>query len=198
LYNNINSSWSSSTKVSLATEAFSNNSNYFTVYQVRQLLLLISSENDRLVLAKSSYNNIVDPANYTLLYDVFNTLASKNDLANFIAGVQNGTGTIVKIPMTETEFNSISRDVQFTFGLGAKMASLTNVFNKETNFFTVQQAKQLIQMVSAESNRLELAKSSYNNITDPANFAQVYDIFSTQVSKDELAAYVANNSYSSN
>jgi hypothetical protein len=78
------------------------------------------------------------------------------------------------------------------------MASLTNVFNKETNFFTVQQAKQLIQMVSAESNRLELAKSSYNNITDPANFAQVYDIFSTQVSKDELAAYVANNSYSSN
>ena len=73
------------------------------------------------------------------------------------------------------------------------MTALTGVFNKETNYFTVAQVKQLIPMVTLESKRLELAKSSYNNITDPANFTQLYDLFSTQASKDELAAYVLAN-----
>ena len=52
------------------------------------------------------------------------------------------------------------------------------------------QAKQLINYVSDEANRLQLAKSSYRNITDPANFNQLYDLFSNQSSKDELTAYV--------
>lgn len=198
LYKSISDSWSSSSKVNLAAGAFNNYSNYFTTYQVRNLLLLINAENDRLSLAKSSYDNVTDRNNFSQLYDLFNTTNSKNELASFVAGIQNGGGVIVKIPMTEAEFNSIYRNVQFTFGIGAKMSALTGIFNKETNYFTVAQAKQLLQMVSAEENRLELAKSSYNNITDPANFAQVYDIFSTQVSKDELAAYVSSNTFSSN
>ena len=94
--------------------------------------------------------------------------------------------------MTETEFNSIYRNVQFSFGFGAKMSALTEIFNKETNYFTVQQVKKLIPMVSDEDNRLQLAKASYNNITDQASFSELYDLFSLQTSKDELASYVSN------
>ncbi len=198
LYKSISDSWSSSSRVNLTAVAFNSNSNYFTTYQVRNLLLLINSESDRLSLAKSSYDNVTDQNNFSQLYDLFNTTNNRNELANFVAGMQNGSGTVVKVAMTAAEFDSIYRNVQFTFGIGAKMSTLTGIFNTETNYFTVAQAKQLLQMVSAEENRLELAKSSYNNISDPANFAQVYDIFSTQVSKDELAAYVASNTYSSN
>ncbi len=198
LYKSISDSWSSSSRVNLTASAFNNYSNYFTTYQVRNLLLLINTENDRLLLAKNSYDNVTDPNNFSQLYDLFSSTNSKNELANYVAGVQNGTGITVKTPMTEAEFNSIYRSLQFTFGIGAKMSALTGIFNTETNYFTVAQAKQLLQMVSAENNRLELSKLSYNNITDPTNFSQVYDIFSAQASKDELAAYVATNAYSSN
>ena len=195
LYKTVNDSWSAASRFNLTADAFRNEKNYFTTYQVRQLLLLINAEADRLSLAKSSYDNVVDKNNYSQLYDLFNSTSSKTELAQFVINVQNGGGTTVKIPMSESEFNSIYRDVQFTFGIGAKMNALTGVFNKETNYFTVAQVKQLIQMVTLESNRLELAKSSYNNITDQGNFTQIYDIFSTQASKDELAAYVGANAY---
>ncbi len=195
LYRSVNDAWNSSTRFNLTAAAFNNTKNYFTTYQVRQLLLLTTTESDRLSLAKIAYDNVLDLNNYSQLYDIFPSTTSKNDLAKFVSDMQYGGGTGVKTPMTDAEFNSIQRDLQFTFGIGAKMSALVALFNKETNYFTVAQAKQLILMVSTEYNRLELAKSSYNNITDPVNFTQIYDIFSTQASKDELAAYVSSNAY---
>ena len=47
------------------------NSNYFTTSQVRQVLQIFSSENDRLELAKLSYRKLVDARNFTQLYDLF-------------------------------------------------------------------------------------------------------------------------------
>ena len=76
------------------------------------------------------------------------------------------------------------------------MSDLTDIFNNEGYYFTVAQAKQLIGLVSSESNRLQLAKSAYNNITDPDNFSLMYDLLSSQSSKNELSTYV--NSYSYN
>ncbi|HUR67201.1 MAG TPA: DUF4476 domain-containing protein [Chitinophagaceae bacterium] len=193
IYTNISNSWSSSTRYSRASEAFNNAGNYFTTAQVRRVLLLINSESERLTLAKGAYDNVVDQASYSQLYDVFTSTDGRNELARYIGDMQNG-GTGTRIAMTDAEFQSIYRDVQLTFGLGAKMGRLTEIFNRETNYFTVQQARQLIQLVSAESNRLELAKAAYNNVTDPTNFTQLYDIFTSQSSKDELSAYISNAS----
>lgn len=47
------------------------NNNYFNVSQVRQILQLFSSENDKLELAKLSYKNVVDKQNFRELYDLF-------------------------------------------------------------------------------------------------------------------------------
>jgi hypothetical protein len=195
LYNSANNAWTSSSRYTIVSDAFKSTTNYFTTAQVRQLLTLINSENDKLSLAKSAYDNTVDLASYPQLYDLFTSASSKNDLAAFIANIQAGGGSTVKIAMSDTEFKSMYRSVQLTFGIGAKYSSLTEIFNTETNYFTVDQAKQLIQLVSSESNRLELAKSSYNNITDPTNFSQVYDLFTSQASKNELLAYVNSNAY---
>ena len=98
--------------------------------------------------------------------------------------------------MTDANFNTIYSDVNNRWGLGAKMSALTDIFNNENNYFTVVQAKQLIQLVSSESNRLQLAKSSYGNITDPQNFNLMYDLLASQTSRNELSSYV--NSYSYN
>jgi len=193
LYETVKNAWTSSSRVQSLSDAFNKSGNYFTTYQVSQLLSLISNENDRLPLAKTAYDNIVDVNNYSQLYSLFNSTANRNDLANFASGMQNGTTTSVRVAMTESSFNELMSQIQLTFGFGAKYNSLTEIFNTETNYFTVAQAKQLIQQVSSEKNRLELAKSAYNNIVDPTNFSQIYDLLSSQTSKNELAAYVSSN-----
>jgi hypothetical protein len=57
------------------------------------------------------------------------------------------------------------------------MSALSNAFANQTYYFTTAQTKTADTIVSAESNRLELAKASYDNIVDQANFNQLYDIF---------------------
>ncbi len=198
LLKSVSDSWSPTTRFRIVSEAFQSGTNFFTVYQVRQLLLLVNGENDKFNMAKSSYDNIVDRNNFSQLYDLFPTAANRDALAKFAAEMDNGGAVIVKTPMSDNDYNSLVRNLQFTFGIGAKMSALTKIFNEEANYFTVEQAKRLIEMVSAESNRLELAKLSYNNITDPLNFTQVYEVLDSQSSKDELADYISKNSYTTN
>jgi len=45
-------------------------------------------------------------------------------------------------------------------------------------------------LVSNEDNRLELAKSAYGKIVDPANANQLYNLFTSQARKDELRNYI--------
>jgi hypothetical protein len=92
--------------------------------------------------------------------------------------------------MSETDYNALVQQVESQWLPGAKMTSLTSIFANTSYYFTTLQAKQLINYVSDENNRLQLAKSSYRNIVDPGNFSQVYDLLSSQASRDELTAYV--------
>ncbi|TMI93886.1 MAG: DUF4476 domain-containing protein, partial [Bacteroidetes bacterium] len=100
-----------------------------------------------------------------------------------------------KTPMSNSNYTSLYNEVRNTYGFGAKMSKLTEIFANESYYFTVAQAKQLIQLVSDESNRLALAKSAYGNITDPENFNSMYEVLTSQSSKNELSAYVNTYSY---
>lgn len=68
-------------KLSSAKDAVQ--SNYFTTYQVGQLLQIFSSESDRLELAKLAYRNTVDQQNYRQLYSQF-SYQSQNELDQYI------------------------------------------------------------------------------------------------------------------
>ena len=92
--------------------------------------------------------------------------------------------------MSEADYNALVQQVEGQWLPGAKMTALTSIFANTSYYFTTLQAKQLINYVSDENNRLQLAKSSYRNIVDPGNFSQVYDLLSSQASRDELTAYV--------
>lgn len=194
LYNSAYNSNSSTARYTVINKAFTTAGNYFTVAQAKKLIPLVSGESNRLQLAKTSYKVLVDRSNYLQFNDFLSTTASRNDFGNYVNNYDNSSvSTTVKIAMPESTFTTLYNQVRLTFGLGAKYSALADIFNNETNYFTVAQARQLIQLVSSENNRLELAKSSYNNITDPANFTQLYDLLSTQASRNELAAYVNSN-----
>jgi hypothetical protein len=65
-----------------ATQVIS--TNYFTSEQVKDLLQLFTSENNKLELAKLAYDKTVDQRNYYVVNDVFSFSGSKDELARYI------------------------------------------------------------------------------------------------------------------
>ncbi len=188
LYQTIREQWPVSTQMNSLTNAFNNTANHFTSYQASRLIQLVSAESNRLQLAKLSYRAIVDRHNFSQIYELFSSQSSKDDLAAYVKNY--GSGSDSRVPMSDADFNALYQSIQMQFFPNERMNSLTEVFNKIGYFFTSAQAKQLIQLVSFESNRLQLAKLSYRSITDRHNFSQLYDLLSSQASRNELDAYV--------
>lgn len=201
LYQEMNNQWGQAAKMTKAREVFNNSSYYFTTAQARQLILLLNSEANRLELAKLSYDNVVDRENFTQLYDVLNRQASRNELDTYVRNnsyryndpySSNPTNTY-RTPMSDASFTTLYNNIRKKWLPGAKMSAAADAFNLSTNYFTTAQARKIIALVSSESNRLELAKLSYDNITDPANFRQLYDLLNSQASRDELDNYIRTN-----
>ena len=193
LYQTIQQQWPVSAQMNSLTNAFNNSNYYFTSYQASRLIQLVGAESNRLQLAKLSYRSITDPANFNQVSDLLSSQSSRNELAAYVNNYAGGNTGGYKVPMTDANFSILYQNIQMQFLPGAKMTSLTNTFNNSNYYFTSAQARQLIELVSLESNRLQLAKLSYRTITDRSNFSLVYDLFYSQSSKDELTAYV--NSY---
>lgn len=195
LLRNVKNEWKSTSRMSMIKTAFANQSNYYTTDQAGQLIALVTNEADRLTLAQASYRGIVDTARFTDIYELLNTTESRNTLAQYVYTYNGGKGSIYnngtyRTPMADADYNNLYKDIQGQWLPFTKMSALTNAFTNTSNYFTTAQARKLILLVSDEDNRLELAKSAYKNITDPANFSQLYDVLPTQSKKNELDQYV--------
>lgn len=188
LYQDIRNEWPLSAQVTALNNAFNNSENRFSSNQASRLIQLVTGDNNRLPLAKLSYRSITDRDNFNQVVSLLSTQAARNELTMYISNY--GAGNTTRTPMPDAEFRAIYQDVQMQFLPGAKMSALTTIFNNNSYFFSTAQAKQLVSMVSLESNRLQLAKLSYRSITDRENFSQLYDVLGNQSSKDELDAYV--------
>jgi len=189
--------WLPGAKKSAVINAFTTGNNYFTTYQASQLIQLDNDEPDRLDMAKASYAVITDPGNFNQIINLFTSQAYRDDLSayvrNYTPGTTYNSGTVnstYNSAMSDANFNILIEDVRRQWLPGGKMSALTSAFNNTGNYFTTAQAKQLIPLVSDENNRLQLAKASYRTIVDRENFSQIYDIFTSQAYRDDLAAYV--------
>jgi hypothetical protein len=199
LIQTVRNKWSQDLKGQTEGDAFNDPNNYFSTAQIRELLLLITNEDDRLDLALLSYRAVTDSANFTRLYDLFKTQANRDELSNFlrskgwnITNDQANTVPGVKTPMSSADFDQLLANVRVNLIQFLKVNYETDVFNKPDNFFTTAQVRELLLLINAENNRLDLAKLAYKTVTDPANFLQLNNLFSSQASRNELANYVRN------
>ncbi len=194
LYESVKSQWPPSTQVNTVKAAFNNLNYFFTAAQVSKLLRLFSFEGDKLDLAKVSYRGIVDRNNMSQVFDVLSFQTSKDNLTAFIRNYKddnnnNGGG---RNPVSDSKFNDLKQNVQTRIFPGEKMSALQDIFSDNSYYFTSNQAKQLIELLSLESNRLTLAKLAYRNITDRNNFSQVSNLLFNQNSRQQLDEYVRN------
>jgi len=190
LVQSVKSKWSQSSRISAIKTAFANKSYYFSTNQVGELLLLVNTESRRLELAKLAYPRVTDQQNFTDVADLFNTQANRDNIMAFIEEKNPDiiAGTGVK-PLTNQQFNQLLRKVRNQYDQTGKYAVLRDAFSLTTNYFTTAQLRQLISQVTAEGDRLSLAKLAYARVTDEANFSSLYNLFRTQAARDELDSY---------
>ena len=171
---------------------------YFTSIQIVQLLQQIRSEADRLPLAKLSFRTVTDPNNFSPVYGLFSVAVNRAELEDYVnyydedADDTNTTTTTTNIgtAMSDSYFSSLYQNVRAHSSVAAQVASINNAFNTTGNYFTSGQVVQLLQLVSAETSRLQLAKAAYRTVVDPINFTAVSNLLYSQNSRDELSSYI--------
>jgi hypothetical protein len=210
LLQNVRSRWTQSSKITAERDAFNNTANYFSSEQVRQLLQLISSETNRLALAKLAYARVADPANFTQIYSsVFNSTTSRNDMDVFIRNNPNNNSTsnsgnwnnnnnnnnnnTYRTPMADYQFSQLLQTANSQYSQSSRYSTVSGAFNNSANYFSTAQIRQLLSIINSETDRLALAKQSYLRVSDPANFTSLYDLFYNQSYRNELNNYVIQN-----
>jgi len=193
----VKSKWSQTSRYTAVKTGFTNKTYFYTTDQVGQLLLLITSETKRLELAKLAYPKVTDPDNFADVADLFNSQANKDNIEKFILSKNPASSGNISTgvndsrpPITSQQFNLLLQRVTNQYEQSGKYAVLRDAFNMSTDYFTTSQLRQLLSLISPESERLALAKLSYNRVSDASNFTSLYDLFNMQASRDELNSYI--------
>jgi hypothetical protein len=97
-----------------------------------------------------------------------------------------------KAAMSSSAFSSLYNKVRAQRYQSQKISTIQAAFNTRANAFTSSQVKQLISLVSSEKSRFDLAKLSYNKVTDKDEFITVYDVLQSEAMRDSLDDYVVS------
>ncbi len=206
LLSNVRSRYYQYQKVSIIRNALNTTGNFFTTAQVRSLLTMVTSESNRLTLAKLAYPKVSDPRDFTSLYDVFNSIASRDNMNAYIAdnpnyntgsstGTMPGTVTppVTNMPMADYDFNRFIQNLGAQANDAQRFNVARDAFNTSSSRFTSAQIRQILMTVYGENDRLALAKISYARVYDPNNFSTVYDLIASAEGRNELNKYVVQS-----
>lgn len=197
LYQSIRNQKNTSSRLSAATRAFNSATNYFTVPQAHEIISLFTGDNNRLQLAKLVMDNLVNMEKIGILYDLLTSQSAKEQLDYYIRSngyADSNYDYTINTAMTDAQFTALYDDIRRRWLPFTKYNAAIDAFSSTTNYFTTAQVKQIIALLSSESNRLDLAKLAYDNIVDKHNFSSLYDLLTTQESRDALDDFVRNNS----
>jgi len=193
LQRKVKNQYQESGKIAVLKDAFTVSSNYYyTTAQLKQLLLLIPTETERLTLAKQSYARVSDETNFASLYTIFNTQANRDDFNAYVkyGGTVPTTTVSSRLAMSDGDFTKLQLKARLHFRQSSTVNEIKEALNNTNNYFSVEQVRSLLSLVSAEADRLTLAKLAYAKTVDQANFTQLYDLFTSQTSITELNNYI--------
>lgn len=94
--------------------------------------------------------------------------------------------------MNDASFNELYKGMREQWFNGARINAINATFSNNNYFFSAYQAKQLIQLVTGENERLGLAKASFRTVVDIVNISTFNDLFTMASSREELLAHSRN------
>jgi len=167
------------------TEIFLNSNYYFTHLQVIELLHQVTDAN--LKLAKLSYASLLDHSSFT---KVINDFSDPEDKKKLLVYANRFRQSQAATHMTSQRFSEIKNSIAAERLVLERDKATMYAFTKAGNRFSVDQARQLIEISETEKGREDLAKASFRTLTNPEEFTSLYSLFNLQASKDSLAIFL--------
>lgn len=116
-------------------------------------------------------------------------LLDRNDDDGYYNG-NNGSNGNYGQAMNDYDFNQLLGRIRGQWFNNGKMKTAKE--NIPSYWFNTGQVRQLLQVFSTDSDKLEIAKLTYRYTVDQRNYYSLYDVFSFQSSRDELEQYIRN------
>lgn len=90
--------------------------------------------------------------------------------------------------MSQRDFDQLKQSLKNEWFENSRLTSAKFVI--ESNFFTTNQVKELMQLFSFDDKKLDIAKTAYRKTVDKNNYYQCMDILTFSNNKDELARFI--------
>jgi Domain of unknown function (DUF4476) len=120
--------------------------------------------------------------------DSWNNNGSWNNNNNNGSGNNNNGSWNNSTAINDKAFYQLKQSIQNeNFDDTKKSIALQAMRN---NYFTSSQVKELVQLFTFESSKLDIAKQGYKNTVDKQNYFTVSDVFTFSSSKQELMQYI--------
>ncbi|MBL4648418.1 MAG: DUF4476 domain-containing protein [Aureispira sp.] len=186
---------------------------YLQVGQIEAIIKGFSLESNKLEYAQYAYSTTLDAENYPDLMPLFRLSTSKEGLKNFLAKREipvvpkavekevTETGEVVKTestttvktttgpsPMDDKSFAAAKRSASEESFESSKLRRVKQI--SDANYLLSSQVKELVELLSFESSKLDYAQYAYEKTYDQANYDIAKEGLKHSKSKETLTAFL--------
>jgi hypothetical protein len=182
-------------RVNAAIELAENNC--LTVAQIMKMGSLIEQETKRLDYLKRSYDYTYDVGNFQYSNQLFKEKSNSTDLDNYVRDRKGRPGKDShnhgdrenRCRLSDTEMLDIVKNIKDQSFENTQL-TMTKQIVRSKQCFTTVQIKQLIDIFSFESTKLDIAKYCYAYCIDRDNYYKLNSSFSFSSSVDDLTKFI--------
>ncbi|MDR0332898.1 MAG: DUF4476 domain-containing protein [Dysgonamonadaceae bacterium] len=149
---------------------------FYTANQLRQILALFTSDDNRLQCARLLIPQVLDPENLYLQANVFTFNSGRNSFLDLIrdAGSHRPSSPAIR-PINNDDLNRMISELrQHPFDRDKlNVIGVSAVFH----FYTASQLRQILALFTSDDNRLQCARQLISRTLDPENLYLQADVF---------------------
>jgi len=164
-------------------------SNCISFGQAMKLSTVFQLESNRLLFLKEIFPKIYDLENYTAATVVFDHIPYKNEWLSFGTAIIDSANAIPVCEVKAEEFSEIKNNIK-DVSVNSTRVNLAKQILSTKKCFSTSQVKQIVELFSVESSRLEIALYAYDFCSDKENYYQLQGALSTTGSKNRLIEFI--------
>lgn len=172
-------------------------SHCLSVEQLMKLASLLSTDENKLTFLIKAYPSVFDPGNYLSVQQVFTSNITREKLNLFLLN-QNKVEEITEevevisiqsCEVSAEEFKEITASISEATFENTKMNLAKSILSQK-QCFSSSQIKTMVNLMTFDRTKLELAKFAYDYCTDSDNYFKLNSAFGHSSTQNELIEFV--------
>jgi hypothetical protein len=165
--------------------------NCYSALQLKQLIDLVPIDMDKLVLLKKGYNHLTDKENYTILLHSLQYPSLKQSFSNFVKERNNQLSKMnskCTIPISDLVFEPLYVTINTATNEADKLVLAKKITSHQC--LSSIQIKMLCQVFMHDREKLDIAKSGFQVLTDKQNAINLADEFQFKETKTDYLNFI--------